>query len=739
MQTTAGADSLVEKLAKRVTDLADGNGVTRDAIRVTGTRVDRPMSLLLEVDFGWEGESRTLKGALQVEGSHHCDDEAAATEHLKLRCEALIAEPATAEGVAALVRAEPHARFSDLADEFEVDVGRVRSHHHSGCRRCGTKGNHRCTNLVCAGSGTTPCHCNDGKVSCGSCSYGTVYYTESYYDTNTKSTAYVSRQRTCGNCGGSGRTGTCWSCGGSSRIQCTTCRGDGWVYCSPCAATGWFTVAKQAWIVGEPKRMPSFPDDAPASFVGGVRLLPVRAIHGEHAETRFKFAKAKGGRVLAVFDCDMPHVSVEAAFGNTLTQVFEGFGAKATVVAMPVFLDELLAPAVVGIGVAVKAKDPLAAVRVAQEARAADDVLQSVSGARPGTAEEIAARHGGAVSPGLLLGLFDPIRRAYSGVGRASVRRDWLLFGIPVAAVAAALPLFGAGGHLLDAFPGIFPGMQPGDAEARVAGGLWLNLVAAASLSLVAWIAVGIRARRVVRAVVGEAARRRPGQGWWPTAGIAAAVTACLCGSAASGDMGILAAAVARQQQARAPEPSGGPSGSLEPPAAQIRGAPGVYRAQYLLAQLGFYAGPMDGQAGQGLRDAAQMLMGHVPRDALDRRTGASMIDIARAAVLGEFRMVGIMNSDGSPASAMSNVVRGSLTQDDVGRMNRAASAAAAAPGREEKWRSADGARSGTVKASPPTGNGCATLDAQVSMGKRSERADPRVFCPSGKLWVMQP
>ena len=735
MQTTTATDPLVERLAKQVTDLADGNGITRDAIQVTGTRADRPMSLLLEVGFGWVWSSRTLPGALQVEGSRHCDDEAGVAAHLKLRCNALIAEPATAEVVAKLVRAAPYARFADLADEFEVEVGRVHGHHHSGCRRCGTKGTHRCPSLLCGGVGTTPCYCNDGKVSCGSCSYGTVYYTESYYDTNTRATAYVSRQRTCSNCGGSGRTGTCWSCGGTSRIQCATCRGDGWVYCSPCGASGWFTVATDAWVIGKPKRSRSFPADAPASFIEGVRLLPVRAIHGEHAETRLKSAEAKGSRVLAVFDCAMPHVSLAARFGNVLTQPFNAFGKKATVVLMPTFLDDLLAPVGYDISSAVAAGNMAEALRLGQSTRVTKDILRMVGGHGESSADELLSRYSNAISPGTISDVRDHLAKAYIGVARVSVQRAWLVLGLPVVVAALALPLAEAGRSLLD----VFPGIRPDSLVDRIGVGIAANLAMTAVAVVTVWLLAARRAKRVVKAVVGEDARSRPGQGWWPPAFMAAALAVCLGGSAANGSLGILFEpswrAEARSQTIPLPgRPPWTPD--LEPAPGRLRGAPEVYRTQFLLAQLGFYRGEPDGVADFATREATAKLMHSVPQDALGHRFGAHDFDIARAAVRGEFRLVSLP-ADKSPAAYLSNVSRAMLTAEDIDRMNRAASAAAANVGRDQTWRSADGKHGGGVKAvRPPTAQRCVLLELNVAFGERSERGQPEVFCLTGTKWV---
>ena len=619
-------------------------------------------------------------------------------------------------------------------------MGRVHGHHHSGCRRCGTKGTHRCTSLLCGGAGTTPCYCNDGKVSCGSCSYGTVYYTESYYDTNTRATAYASRQRTCSNCGGSGRTGTCWSCGGTSRIQCATCRGDGWVYCSPCGASGWFTVATDAWIVGKPKRSRSFPADAPALFIEGVRLLPVRAIHGEHAETSFKFAEVKGGRVLAVFDCAMAHVSLEARFGNLLTQPFNAFGRKATVVLMPTFLDALLVPVGYDISSAVKAGNMAEALRLGQSTRVTKDILRTVGGHGEASADEMSSRYSNAISPATISDVRAHMAKAYIGVARVSVQRAWLVLGLPVVAAALALPLVDAGRSLLD----VFPRFRPDSPVDRIGVGIAVNL----TLAAVAVVAVGLlaarRAKRDVRAVVGEDARSRPGQGWWPPAFMAAALAICLGGSAANGSLGTLFEPPPPRWRALAQDPtvvlSGAPHWDveLEPSPGRIRGAPDVYRTQFLLAQLGFYRGEPDGVAGDATRDATARLMGSVPKAAVDRRPGASAFDLARAAARGEFRLEH-MPPDGSPTVVLSNVSRGAMTADDAERMNRATTAAAANLGHEQAWRSADGKRSGVVKAIKPppgTANGCVAIEPNVTFEGMTDRYYYTVFCPMGTKWV---
>ena len=736
MQMMAAADPLVETLAATVTALADGNGVTRDAISVNGTRVDRPMSLVLKVGLLWNGETQTLTGAREVRQSKLCADEAAAAEHLRLRCEALIADTATAESVAKLIRADPHARFGDLADEFEVGAGHVRSHHHSGCERCGTKRKHTCTNHACNGRGTVPClTCRDGKRQCPACQYGTVHYQESVYDSYSRNTVLVHRQRACGQCGGSGRIGTCYTCGGNMQIQCRTCRGDGWVHCSPCEATGWFTVAKHAWIVGRPTRAPSFPDATPASFVEQVGKLPTRTIHGKHAETRFRFAEIRDGRVLAVFDCNMPHVSVEARFGDLLTQVFEAFGGKATVVRMPTFLDALLRPMERSIGAAVAAGNMDEAVRLAQGARATDDVLQAVSGARGATEEEICARHGGAVSKDTVRGIFDHMGRAYPGLGRASVRRAWLAVSLPVFAAAAALSGFDAGRHLLDGVPDL----KPIEAVDQVAVGLGLNVLMATIPVAVAWRLAGSRARRAVRAIVGEGALKRPGQGWWPAAGMALALAACLGGAAATGAVGVLTSPQpprwrTETRSSSAPLP-GGPPGTLEPARGQVRGVPGVYRTQFLLAQLGFLRAEPDGAEGDATRIATAALMRAVPRAELDRRPGADAFEIARAAVRGEFRLVG-MPADDSPGLLLSNVIRGNMTAEDADRINRAATTALRS-NRYEMWRSTDGKREAYVKVSRPPPSApkeCALIDVEL-VGERHFSLGP-LFCPVGTRWV---
>ena len=302
MQTTTATDPLVEKLAKQVTDLADGNGVTRDAIQVTGTRADRPMSLRLAVTLGWTDETVSMPGVVDVEASRLTKDKGDAQAYLREQCEALISAPGTCEKVADRIRSDPMAAFVGFEDVFPIGSGRACCHYVSVCERCGGHGAHECGNSRCGGSGTVSCSCGDGMARCTQCSSGSVSYQDSEYNHATRTMVSVTRQKTCGYCNGSQRTGTCYSCSGSTRVTCGTCGGSGRVRCQPCGATGVFTNLAAAWIIGNTARSASFPDGTPPRFSEQVREMPIRSIPKSHADTRVRSITAEKGKAVAVFD-----------------------------------------------------------------------------------------------------------------------------------------------------------------------------------------------------------------------------------------------------------------------------------------------------------------------------------------------------------------------------------------------------------------------------------------------------
>lgn len=86
------------------------------------------------------------------------------------------------------------------------------------CETCKGKGKVKCS--PCSGS---------GKVNCSSCGgNGYTTYTDSYYDSATKTTRYETRTRSCGWCH-------------YGKVKCSGCKGSGKVSCKKCKATGVFT------------------------------------------------------------------------------------------------------------------------------------------------------------------------------------------------------------------------------------------------------------------------------------------------------------------------------------------------------------------------------------------------------------------------------------------------------------------------------------------------------------------
>lgn len=106
------------------------------------------------------------------------------------------------------------------------------------CKPCGASGQVTCHNCDghtkvacggCNGHGKQRCfHCNLGRLKCDSCTYGTLYVTESGR----------SVQKSCRRCNGSGFDRRCWHCNGTTKMTCMRCSGQAWFNCHTCSATG---------------------------------------------------------------------------------------------------------------------------------------------------------------------------------------------------------------------------------------------------------------------------------------------------------------------------------------------------------------------------------------------------------------------------------------------------------------------------------------------------------------------
>ena len=199
-------------------------------------------------------------------------------------------------------------------------------------------------------------------------------------------------------------------------------------------------------------------------------------------------------------------------------------------------------------------------------------------------------------------------------------------------------------------------------------------------------------------------------------------------------------------RERRRPDPGGAlsPSGKpalaplRPPPESAVSGDPAVWRAQFHLAQLGFFRGAPDGSRASPALTAAREAFARAVPDFSERNVRAQLFDVAEGAVRGELRIV--TPADATLARSLGNLARANLSRADLDLMRTAVERAARRQGMEQVWRSADGRRGGRVIRAVDdggrTGPGCALFQAEVEIGGAVERSGVREACQSGGRWV---
>ena len=744
------ADPIVYRVSERIAAIAVGNPLDRKDMTFDGTRTDRPLTLTMKVALRASPETNRTKGAHHPKESLHCDGEATAVSRVEAACRAALADPKLSEKLGGLIGADREGRFAKLEDGFAIQAPVTRCHWHSPCGTCGRTGSLSCR--PCFGRGSVSCtSCSDGKASCTSCGgRGSEDYTESVWNDTWKSYEQRTRSRSCGRCRGSGRWGNCYTCVGSRQVTCRHCGGEGRVDCGDCGATGWFTITKASRIAGYPERAVSFPSGTPASFAEQVRRLPVKDLLGKHLDAKGSDLRVEMAVVTLAFECSMPQVSVTARFDTLLEQQFEAFGKTGWIGVMPHFLDRLLASIGDDIELAVDKGDIRRALETARTTRLSTAVLQAAAEPGGGAIEKIAERivesHEQAASGYFVERMLERLVRAYDGLGRIAVRRTWLRLGSLSLAAAFAIPYFGAADALVARFPVLAGTAAVVPSGGRVEGADVLAVAVALVPTLLVAPIAGRRARRAVRAVIGDDAKRAPRQGRWRAIGLSLAFVAALVGQGFAtsqyGDVppvfpqpkrAQLQAASPRRRAAQTAvlSPSQLPARVQPPPLVEGPGHSTLPEIKRGLTELGFFTGPIDGRLTSATQVSMRSFLSHVPPSESSQLGRIGVLGMVSAALRDDGVRLERLPADGFVTAKLSNVTRASLTRDDMNRLLAAAGSARRAPGKEFTWRSGDGLRGGRVISAPGDAT-CATFDVEVRTLGAVERTGPTVFCHPG-------
>ena len=492
---------LVSKLVSGIRALVDGNCASAADLTVAlGTCHRRRVSLTLDSSVGWATDVDSAAGRRDPGGSARMAGRGAAVAEARARCDAVINDPATWEGLARYLESRSYELFRALEPGFRWSAIPQRWHFVEACGSCG-------------GSGALKCaRCNSGWVTCSSCGGSAQGRCSScsgsgrvnvYVRDSTGSTSMQSA--TCQSChgGGKGHYGSCPAYCSGGKVRCSTCGGTGRVQCTTCGATGWMTYTIQAHLTGSASRKMSHAADSPVEFRSAVDGLGMLAT-ADLSDRQVGVARWRGGASINVA-CILPHVRAEMSCRGVAISL-DAIGETARVAVMPTFLDALLKPATDVILDASRGAE--AAIRAARGARLTNDLLQELGARGSGKASDFAARWKGAVSADLVQRLNDRLLRTYDAVARRAVRAAWLGALLPLVAYSLLLELYA---------PAVIPPLVFATTTTfrPVASTIWDAAFLLAPVAIV-WLIAGSSGRRDARTLVGAKARRRPSQGWWP-------------------------------------------------------------------------------------------------------------------------------------------------------------------------------------------------------------------------------
>lgn len=727
-------DPLVGKVVAAVRRLAEGNTSPGEYLTVTTAgRTDRAVTLLLDVELGWQGDGSTEASREHPTGSTRSGSEAEAHARLRETCERTIADPATLDALASSLRANPVREFRTREDGAKVRAVPEQFHWHERCGRCSGSGQHECNNVRCSRGWITCAVCNgDGKGPCLTCNrVGSVWVNIPKHHGDVSLTRV-----TCNACRGSGRNVYCRAGCSDGRVLCPTCRGNDYLPCSPCKGEGWFLHRSWAWITGTVRRRWQTGSGEPVAFVEAFRGVPLAEVPSGQGNVVGASVTSGAGSCGIRLDCRVPHVHAEFACADVSFSV-DAIGRDGVIRQVPRFLDRLVAATVRTI--IDTNSDPETVIATSRTTRVTADVLTAVSGRGAWEASAVARQYSGAVSEDLLEHLHRCISKAYHVLGRGPLRRTWLAGGALAAMTAAATPFLGSPAGLLTNGAGHLVGRVSPTALALVDWGLTLLPVA-----ITATVATAA-GRRAVRAVVGKGAVRSPRAGWLPWAATVAVLGAhaislnALTGSPV-GHHATSLAGIFAQQPAGPLSPSSKPALAPRPlpPESAMSGEPAVWRAQFHLAQLGFFSGAPDGSRVSPALGTARDAFARAVPDFSGREVRAQLLDLVEGAVREELRIV--TPADATLARPLGNLARANLTRADLDLMAAAVGRAARRPGTEEVWRSADGHRGGRVVRAVDdggrTGPGCARFQAEVEIAGAIERSKLQEACQSSGRWV---
>ncbi len=507
-RATDGLPPLVSKLVSDIRSLVDGNCASAvDLSLALGTCHRRHITLALDSAVGWETDVSTASGRFDPAGSTRMVGRGAAIAEARTRCDAVINDPATWEGLARYLEGRPYELFRALEPGFRWSAVPQRWHFVEACGGCGGTGSLRCARCS---SGWVTCSSCGGSAqgNCSSCSgSGRVngYVKDSIGNTSMQ---FVN----CQSCGGRGKGpyGSCNAYCSGGKVRCSTCSGTGNVQCGTCGATGWMTSTIKAHLTGLASRKMSHAADSPVEFRAAVDGLGIFAT-ADLSDRQVGVARWRGGASINV-SCVLLHVHAEMSCMGVAISL-DAIGETTVVAAMPTFLDALLKPATDVILDASRGAE--AAIRAARGTRLTNDLLQELGARGAGKASDFAARWKGAVSADLVQRLKDRLLRTYDVIGRRAVRAAWLGALLPLVAYSLLLELYA---------PAVIPPLvfAPTAIFRPVASAIWDAAFLLAPVAIV-WLIAGSSGRRDARALVGAQARRRPSQGWWP-----ALVAACM-------------------------------------------------------------------------------------------------------------------------------------------------------------------------------------------------------------------
>ena len=502
MGTTADGDlhPLVSKVVSEVRSLVDGNGASAADVTVrSGACHRRQVAMALDSAVGWATEFASTPGARDPGGSTRMGGRAAAVGEARARSDAVIADPATWEGLARYLEGRPYELFRTLEPGFRWGAVPRRWHFVEACSSCGGSGRRHC---IACNSGWVTCSSCGGTArgKCSRCS-GTGKVNGTYFKDSFGHD--VMQVVSCPSCfgGGKGPHGSCGAYCNSGKVKCLTCGGQGYVSCGTCGATGCLTNTISAHLTGSVVRKMSHAADSPQGFrdaVDAVGMLDV----AELSERRAGVARWRGGATIQV-ECALPHVRAEMSCRGVAIAL-DAIGQDALVPSMPAFLDALTKPTTDA--VLDPSRGSEAVIRAARGARLTEDLLQELGARRSGKAEDFATRWKGAVSVDLVRRLRERLLRTYDAVGRNAVRAAWLGALLPLAAWSLLVELYA---------PAVIPPLVINRSmEFRpAASALWDAMFLLAPLAIV-WLIAGGKARGDARALMGAVAKRRPGQGW---------------------------------------------------------------------------------------------------------------------------------------------------------------------------------------------------------------------------------